>query len=214
LPFGSHDFSLDPRRTAIVVTDLTKHLAPAGTFERALSALGISPEYLLDRIERQVVPNTVDLIRALKAAGGTAVFTRPLIETDDAADWPIAYRHAVRSLGLAPCRPGVPDYEWLDPLIEETPDVVIDKRSVSAFCETQLERALRDRAIEHVLMTGCTTNFGVGVSAVDAANRGFTVTMIEDACAALTSEAHENWLQMHALFVGRQPAKVVLDHAQ
>jgi len=212
LPFSGPDFLPEPSKSAVVVVDLTRHLEAGGTFARSLAALGVAPDYLLDRVQCEVLPNAQDVVRDLKAEGGTVVFTRPLIESEQAVDWPVAYRRAVISLGLAPCRPGMADFDWLSPLTESLADLVVDKKSVSAFCGTGLARQLRDRGIEHILMMGCTTNFGVGVSAVDAANHGFAVTVVEDACAALTSDAHEQWLAMHALFVARQPTKVVLDH--
>lgn len=212
LPIDGLEFAIKPQRAALIIIDLTRHLEPNGAFDRSLTALGVEPGYLLDRVEREVLPHTVEIARLLKASGGTVVCTRPFIESENAADWPVAYRRAVTSLGLAPCRPGLAEFGWLPPLDEATADIVVDKRSVSAFCETGLAGQLRERGVDHLLMAGCTTNFGVGVSAVDAANHGFRVTVVDDACAALTNDVHEQWLSMHGLFVGRQPTKVVLDH--
>ena len=63
--------------------------------------------------------------------------------------------------------------------------------SYSAFFEndhktvTGLAGYLRERGIERLVMAGLATDFCVRFSAVDAANLGFDVTVVEDACRAI-----------------------------
>lgn len=63
--------------------------------------------------------------------------------------------------------------------------------SYSAFFEndhrtpTGLEGYLRTRGVEAVVLAGLATDFCVRFSAVDAAELGFTVTVVEDACRAI-----------------------------
>ena len=58
-------------------------------------------------------------------------------------------------------------------------------------------------------MMGITTNYGVGVNAVDAANNGFEVTIVEDGCGALTEEHHWTWLGLQDMFFRCDSAEYV-----
>jgi nicotinamidase/pyrazinamidase len=66
--------------------------------------------------------------------------------------------------------------------------------SYSAFFEndritpTGLGGYLRERSIQHVVLTGLATDFCVGFSALDARKLGFTVTVVEGACRAIDLE--------------------------
>jgi nicotinamidase/pyrazinamidase len=79
-------------------------------------------------------------------------------------------------------------------------DVVIRKGfrreidSYSAFQEndratpTGLAGYLRERGVDEVWLTGLATDFCVGFSAQDAADQGFRVVLVEDACRAIELE--------------------------
>lgn len=209
--FATKSFDYSIGQAALVVIDLTKHITRGGSFDRVLRERGVDPSAFFDRIDNVVVPNTVRLLERFRHSAAAVVFTRVLIESDEALDWPPAYRRDVLSLGLAPSRPGMSDFELLDELGWAPTEQAVGKRSVSAFCGSDLSRHLRDQGVGHVVLTGCTTNFGVGISAIDAANQGFEVTIVDDACAALSSSAHEEWLSAHGLFFERLSTDAAID---
>lgn len=82
-------------------------------------------------------------------------------------------------------------------LVTDTADLIIRKGfrreidSYSAFFEndrttpTGLEGYLKSRGVDAVTIVGLATDFCVNYSAVDAANLGFTVTVIESLCRAI-----------------------------
>jgi nicotinamidase/pyrazinamidase len=78
--------------------------------------------------------------------------------------------------------------------------------SYSAFLEadrttqTGLAGYLRSRGIEHVYLCGLATDFCVAFSAEDAAQAGFTATIIEDACRAidLNDSLEAAWTRLKA----------------
>lgn len=78
--------------------------------------------------------------------------------------------------------------ESLTPLAEEP---VLNKTSHSAFTSTQIEAVLKADGIEQVVIGGWATNACVGLTARDAADRGFETFLVEDACAGFTSASHE-----------------------
>ena len=51
-----------------------------------------------------------------------------------------------------------------------------------------------------MLVTGCLTNGGMLINAIDAAMRGYQVTVIDDACATFSQEIHDAALSSHSVY--------------
>ncbi|MCM3699052.1 cysteine hydrolase family protein [Paenibacillus macerans] len=66
----------------------------------------------------------------------------------------------------------------------------MDKTRYSAFCGTDLELRLRERGIREVHLIGVCTDICVLHTAVDAYNKGFDITVYEDAVASFNPEGH------------------------
>lgn len=70
-------------------------------------------------------------------------------------------------------------------------ELVILKRSVSAFAGTELDRLLTRRGIGTLVLAGFATSFVVEGTARDAADRGYRVVVLKDCCASLTEAMHD-----------------------
>lgn len=66
----------------------------------------------------------------------------------------------------------------------------MDKTRYSAFCGTDLEQQLRARGITEVHLIGVCTDICVLHTAVDAYNKGFAITVHEDAVASFNPDGH------------------------
>ncbi|WP_454190639.1 cysteine hydrolase family protein [Paenibacillus sp. Marseille-Q7038] len=66
----------------------------------------------------------------------------------------------------------------------------MDKTRYSAFAGTDLEMKLRERRITEVHLIGVCTDICVLHTAVDAYNKGFSITVYEDATASFNAEGH------------------------
>lgn len=81
---------------------------------------------------------------------------------------------------------------WGQQLVDELApaDFTVEKLAYSAFYMTRLEWILRKMAIEHIYVGGIVTNGGVASTVRDAHVREFELTVLEDGCAAFSSEVH------------------------
>lgn len=82
----------------------------------------------------------------------------------------------------------------------------MDKTRYSAFCGTDLELKLRERGITELHLVGVCTDICVLHTAVDAYNKGFTITVHEDAVASFNPNGHI-WALEH--FRGSLGANIV-----
>lgn len=98
--------------------------------------------------------------------------------------WPLVHiRHISRTLG-SPFWPGQPGAEFQDALTPLEHEHVVEKNVPDAFINSGLERWLRVRGIESVVICGVSTNNSVEASARTAGNLGFATRVVADACFA------------------------------
>ncbi|WP_438351722.1 cysteine hydrolase family protein [Paenibacillus sp. FA6] len=82
----------------------------------------------------------------------------------------------------------------------------VDKSRYSAFCGTNLDIALKERGITEVHLVGVCTDICILHTAVDAYNKGYGITVFEDAVASFNPHGHE-WALEH--FKGSLGAQVI-----
>eukprot|EP00437_Effrenium_voratum_P055804 CAMPEP_0181524362 /NCGR_PEP_ID=MMETSP1110-20121109/68391_1 /TAXON_ID=174948 /ORGANISM="Symbiodinium sp., Strain CCMP421" /LENGTH=262 /DNA_ID=CAMNT_0023655089 /DNA_START=79 /DNA_END=867 /DNA_ORIENTATION=- len=85
----------------------------------------------------------------------------------------------------------------LHPLLRAQPgEIVVDKWTYGAFASTFLERELRKKGVKRILLCGVLTNVCVFATASQAVDRFISVCLVEDACAAFTTEWHQKALSL------------------
>jgi nicotinamidase-related amidase len=72
---------------------------------------------------------------------------------------------------------------------------VIAKDGISGFDGGDLERTLRQHAVDKVVLAGIATQYVVKLSADDANKLGFAVAVLDDCCTDLTPEVHRATLE-------------------
>jgi len=78
--------------------------------------------------------------------------------------------------------------EFFEPVAPREGEFVVQKRSVSAFVGTELERLLLIRDISTLVLAGGITNFAVEGTARHASDLGYRVVVLEDCTASITDE--------------------------
>jgi nicotinamidase-related amidase len=160
----------------------------------ALVVIDVQQGFLDPRWGQRNNPEAESRVAALLAAwraAGPGDARRPLFHV----------RHASRSPDGAFRRdaPGFLFKPEAAPLDGET---IITKEVNSAFIGTDLERRLREGGIDTLVLCGLTTDHCVSTTARMAGNLGFTVVVVDDACATHERTgpdgSHFTAAQMHA----------------
>ncbi len=153
-----------------------------------------------DRIERLVVPNVLRMAPIFRAGGGEVIYITQGAERADCADAPPHMRAFYTATGN---HVGSREHDILDELAPAENDVVVNKRSIGAFASTGIDHLLRSLGRAQLYMTGISTNMCVETTAREAADRGYAVTLVEDACATTHADLHEATLRNFRRLFGR-----------
>ena len=84
----------------------------------------------------------------------------------------------------------------LDAIAPGDDEIVIPKTSSSVFNSTNIDYLLRNIGVEDLVVTGFLTDQCIDHTVKDAADRGYYVTCLADACMANTQARHEAALAM------------------
>ncbi len=190
-----HPFdALQGKRSALVVVDMQNYFVKPG-FQAEVPAA------------RDIAPAINRAARSMRAYGGTVVWVQTASDGADVA-WSWLHRHlytAQRSRRrleeLAQGSEGFALWGELQPLPQ---DLRITKTRFSAFIQgsSDLERQLRARGVDTVLVAGTATNICCSCTAQDAMMLDFRTAMLADANAAPTPPLHLEALKNFILFFG------------
>jgi len=84
--------------------------------------------------------------------------------------------------------------EVVDELKPLENEIIIPKTSSSLFNSTNFEYVLRNLSIQYLMIMGIVTDQCVETAVRDGCDRGFLVTLIEDACATHSQQRHDESL--------------------
>lgn len=173
----------DPATTALLVVDMQNHFVAEGGLSKVATAHGI-----IDNINR--------LAAAMRDAGGTVVWVHSTFTHDGRGAWRMFFGNFISADREEEVRSGLVEGSWghrfhadleIDP---GDPTVSKDRFSAFAAGASCLDDELRRRGIGTVLVTGTMTNVCCDSTARDAMMLDYRATLIDDANAAHTDEAH------------------------
>jgi ureidoacrylate peracid hydrolase len=178
---------LDPAHTALAVVDMQSLFCEPGAPGEVAAARGI-----IEPINR--------LTRALRARGVPVFWVLHQNRVEGGkSDWELFFQHVVadpevrrRTVDSLARRQEV----WRG--LETSPqDAVVTKNRYSAFSAgaSPLERMLRERNIDTLLVAGTKTNVCCDSTARDAMMLGFKSVLVADCCAALSDDEHQAALE-------------------
>jgi ureidoacrylate peracid hydrolase len=192
VPEAIVEFPFEPEKAALLIIDMQYLDAhPDGWMGRLAREKG-KEDLLKYRFEAiaDIISNIQKLQQTCRAAGIEVIHVRIAFLTRDARDG----IPALASRGACTPYDGR-EAEILEELRPVGDEIVINKTSSGAFNSTAIDQILRNLGIEHLLVTGVVTNGCVELTARDAADRGYWVTLVSDGCAASTPELHANAIE-------------------
>ena len=185
---------IDPRKAALVVIDMQNHFMAPGFMAETPMA-------------RKVVPNVNRLAQAMRVMGGHVVWIQN-VTTGTRESWS-TYHEFLQTPDRADKRyasmeHGAEGHKLWPELDVQAQDVCMNKARYSAFLQgsSDIERHLRARGIDTVLVVGVATQVCCESTARDACMLNFKTLMISDACATDTDELHNASLNAFYLNFG------------
>ncbi|MGC1778179.1 MAG: isochorismatase family cysteine hydrolase [Xanthobacteraceae bacterium] len=179
----AHPFDeVDPRKAALVVIDMQNYFCKPGHQGEVPAS-------------REIVPNINRLAAELRRHGGLVVWVRN--GTHDTRESWSNYHEFLHTPDRYELRYAAMDsdgdgyaYWHLNDIRPE--DAQVTKMRYSAFIQgsSDIERLLRDRGIDTILITGTATNVCCESTARDAMMLNFKVIMVSDGTATHNDEEH------------------------
>lgn len=154
----------------------------------------------------EVVAANAILLHEFHARGLPVYFTTVVYHHEDQAR---VFRRRVEALNVL-----TPDSKWVeldDRLEMAAGDELIEKQWASAFHKTDLDRRLRERDVDSLVVTGLTTSGCVRATAVDGLQYDYSVVVPREAVGDRNRDAHAaNLFDLHAKYADVEPLDAVI----
>ena len=193
---------IDLSRAALVMIDMQYATGSRqGALARKLQAEGSRVgDYRFVRIEQQVLPNTLRLRTHFSQLGRPVLHVTIGAAHADALDAPLHMRRLFTEFRNVV---GSREHEILDELKPLPGEHVLRKTTIGAFASTNIDSLLRALGCEQLYLTGVSTNMCVETTAREAADRGYGVTLVEDACGTTHEDLHQVTMRNFQRLFGR-----------
>lgn len=184
---------VDPARTGLLIVDMHNGCAHRdGLMGRLARDKGL-PDHLNERFEfvDEITPKLRRLLDHCRRNDIEVFHIRVAYRTSSKRDAVSDFRS--RSKETTPETPF--DAEFIDALKPLPDEIIIDKTSVSTFNSTSIDQILRNMRLDHLWVCGVVTEGCVELTARDARDRGYFVTLVTDGCASSRRAAHDDAVQ-------------------
>ena len=144
---------------------------------------------------RDIIPNVNRLASAIRQAGGHVVWVR-ISFAGQRESWSVWFDHLLHPEAseamIASLSAGNPGFELHRDLDVRPEDMVVDKTRFSAFTAgaSDLDRLLKARGIDTLIIAGTLTNTCCESTARDAMMHNYKVVFVADANATRTDDEH------------------------
>lgn len=197
------DRPIAPDKAALVLIDMqygTGHRT--GALARRMEADGTwaTVRWRFERIHDVLIPNAQKLLANFRAARRRIVYVTLGCALPDYSDAP---PHMVKLLSTNGSLIGSHEHAVIEELAPQPGEAVINKTTIGAFASTGIDSLLRAWGCEQIYILGVSTNMCVETTAREAADRGYLVTLIEDACSTTSPTLHESTIGNFQRLFGR-----------
>ncbi len=173
------DWTLTPESTAVLLVDVQNSELSADT--RASK-----PEYC-QRIQNVALPNQKKLLECARSKDIEVTYTVIESLTRDGRD-----RCLDHKLSQILIPKGSDFANVIQDVAPDEDDMVFPKTSSGVFNSTNIDYVLRNLGVKSLLIGGFLTDQCVDMAVRDAADKGYFVICVDDACATHTEQRHQN----------------------
>lgn len=148
---------------------------------KALLVIDVQKHFFVEvpRLHEAALVEACAKCAALARRSNIPVFYIQTVYKADKSDWPAVWRDDPSwCANFIEGRSGAMLAEGLD---VHQDDLIVTKKRFSSFFETNLDDLLRGRGVGHLILTGFAADVCVRQTGMDAYNRGYRLTLIEDA---------------------------------
>lgn len=136
-----------------------------------------SASYRFNRIETMLVPNIQRLLAAFRAANAAVIYVTVGSTMADFSDAP---RHMRPFFEATNNHEGTKEHEIVEALTPRGDEPIFNKVTMGAFSSTGIGAHLAARRISEIVITGVSTNNCVGMTGMEATDRGYGVVLASD----------------------------------
>jgi nicotinamidase-related amidase len=184
---AGRDAPYEPGHTALLIVDMQQIWLEPG-LDPSHPERG-PDHYFYKETASRTIPNSQRLLSAARANGVEVLHTIIQSLTEDGRDRSLDHK-------LTPIHvpPGKPEGQPVAGLMPAGDEILLPKTSSGVFNSTNIDYLLKNLEVRHLVIAGIMTDQCVDMAVRDAADRGYRVTCVADACAAATQERHETAL--------------------
>ena len=168
-----------PAKTAVLVIDMQNDTVHA---EGAYASFGAAEH----AASQNVVANVGTLLEAARTSDTPVFFSRIVVYPQPGLGGDNA--PIFRMLAPDTFKVGSWGAAIVDELTPQASDIVLDRTRMSVFNGTAIDNMLRNLGVTNLLVVGAWTNMAVEHTIRDAADHGYTVSIVEDATSSLSAE--------------------------
>lgn len=165
--------AIDPRRTALLAMD----------FQNGIVAFLADPDALLERVRGAITD--------VRAAGGTIGYVRVAFTEEDWAAVPETNKFFAPAASAKLMHHQESAAQIDERITPRDGDIVVRKTRFSGIFASDLDRRLRERGIDTLVLSGLSTSGVVLSTLTDAADRDYRVYVLSDGVADPDAEVHE-----------------------
>jgi nicotinamidase-related amidase len=207
-PLG--EVNLTSKDSAILVVDMQYLDAhPDYGLVKAAREEGIDTSYYEERL-KLITPNIQELLIKSREKGLEVLYCTIESLTKDGRDRSKEHKNANLH-----AEKGSLDGEIIEEIKPQSDEIVLKKTCSGVFNGTNIDQLLRNLKVENLIVVGVVTNQCVDTAVRDAADRGYEVVLVEDACAAFDESLHQASIEiLSGVYCRIKSSKDVLENIE
>lgn len=178
--------------TALLVVDVQYYCAyPGKGLYKHIDAMVMPQElqYYFERIYRLLIPNITHLQKVCRDQKLPVLFSTIESLTKSGKDRSLAHR----LLGVHVPR-GSLEAKVLTEVAPKDDEIRFGRTSKSPFTSTNIDYVLRNMGVSELVIVGLLTDDSIQATVRDAVDRGYSVTVVQDACGSRSAATHASAL--------------------